>query len=93
MARTKKKTVEKIDVDKVAQRAVEKTLLTIGIDISTPEAIVRAQDNFGFLDKLNAGQKDVKKNAIRTLVGAAVTGALAYLTIAFGMGGGSVPAH
>jgi hypothetical protein len=73
--------------ERAAERAVIKTLLAIGIDISSPGSILRAQDNFSFLDTLNSGQKAVKRKVGLTAIGVLVTGLIGYVLLVFGWGG------
>lgn len=75
--------------ERAAEKVAHKLLLGIGIDVSSPEAILRAQDNFRFLDSFNESTKEVKRKTIMTLVGIFVTGMAGYMWVAFG----GNPAH
>jgi hypothetical protein len=71
-----------------AERAVKSTLLSLGINIETPEAIVDAQLDFQHLRAWRESTEAVKRKALLTAVTVVVTGALGYLVLAFKSGGG-----
>lgn len=70
--------------ERTAERVAQKILLGVGIDISTPEGILRAQDNFRFLDSFNESTKEVKRKTILTLVGIFITGMAGYVWVSLG---------
>ncbi len=70
--------------EEAAEKAVQKTLLAIGIDVSNPESIIRYQDNFGFLDALNGSVKAVKRQSIKTIVSVLFTAAVGYVLVVVG---------
>jgi hypothetical protein len=82
-------TPEEIDAiaTTAAERAVKSTLLSLGINSETPEAIVEAQLDFQYLRAWRELTWAVKRNALLTAVTVGVTGALGYLCLAFRMGG------
>lgn len=69
--------------EQAADRAVKRMLLTLGVDINSPEAIIRFQRNVAFMDALRASSDAVKRKAILTAVTVLVTGMLGYLWLAF----------
>lgn len=62
------------EVNIVVDKAVRRTLITLGIDISTADKMLQAQADFGYLRKQRLGSEEVAKWAKRTMVGAAVSG-------------------
>ncbi len=78
-------TPEEIDAiaTTVAERVVKSTLLSLGINIETPEAIVGAQLDFQHLRAWRGSTEAVKRKALLTAVTVVVTGALGYLALAF----------
>jgi hypothetical protein len=71
-----------------ADRAVKSTLLSLGINIETPVAIMEAQLDFQHLRAWRESTEAVKRKALLTAVTVVVTGALGYLVLAFKGGGG-----
>lgn len=65
-----------------AERAVKSTLLSLGINIETPEAIVEAQLDFQHLRAWRESTEAVKRKALLTAVTVVITGALGYLVLA-----------
>lgn len=69
--------------ERAAQKAIEKTFLQLGIDVSTPDAVLKAQRviTFGFVayDTHNA----IKNAGWRTGVGILVTAGAAVLLLGF----------
>lgn len=63
--------------------AARELLLMLGVDVSTPAGIVRAQRNFAFLDDLHTGTKLVKRRVILGVVGAVITTVLAWMALGF----------
>ena len=82
-------TPEEIDAvaTSAAERAVKSTLLSLGINIETPEAIVEAQLDFQHLRAWRETTEAAKRKALLTAVTVVVTGALGYLVLAFRTGG------
>lgn len=62
-----------------AQQAVEKTFTTLGIDISTPEAVIEAQGHFQFLRTFRGNVTVFKNRAIQTAAALAVGGVAAAI--------------
>lgn len=69
--------------ERAAEKAIAKTFLQLGIDVSTPEAVLKAQRviTFGFVayDTHNA----IKSAGWKTGVGILVTGTAAILLLGF----------
>lgn len=82
-------TPEEIDAiaTTAAERAVKSTLLSLGINIETPAAIVEAQLDFLHLRAWRESTEAVKRKALLTAVSVVVTGAIGYLVLAFRSGG------
>ena len=78
------------EIDAIATTAAERvksTLLSLGINIETPAAIVEAQLDFQHLRAWRESTEAVKRKALLTAVTVVVTGALGYLVLAFRTGG------
>lgn len=67
-----------------ADRAIQKTLLTIGMDTVDPDAILKLQADFRHLRIWRESTEAVKKRALLTAIGVIVTGSLGYLWLMFG---------
>jgi hypothetical protein len=78
-------TPEEIDAiaTTAAERAVKSTLLSLGINIENPTAIVEAQLDFQHLRAWRESTEAVKRKALLTAVTIVVTGAIGYLVLAF----------
>src|SRR5262245_12168563 len=66
-----------------AERAVKSTLLSLGINIETPAAIVEAQLDFQHLRAWRESTEVVKRKVLLTVVTVLVTGAISYLALVF----------
>lgn len=71
------------EIEDVVNRSVLKTLTALGVDASSPEAIVQAQVDFAYLRRSRRGAEEVAKWMKRTIVTAAVSGAGAMLWVGF----------
>jgi hypothetical protein len=82
-------TPEEIDAiaTTAAERAVKSTLLSLGINIETPAAVMEAQLDFQHLRAWRESTEAVKRKALLTAVSIVVTGALGYLVLALRSGG------
>lgn len=66
------------------KQGVEETFLMMGVDISTPEAVKRAQAVWAHTERWYDANAQVKRVGIKVLVTTIATGALAALWIGFG---------
>jgi hypothetical protein len=71
------------EADALAEAAVKRTFLTLGIDISDPEAVIKVQSDFKHLRMWRESTEAVKRKALLTAVGVIVAGALGYLLLTF----------
>lgn len=69
--------------NRAAEKAVEKMLLTLGVDVSDPEAIIRMQKDFQWLRSFRQSGETIKTKAITTVVGIFITGIVAAIWMAF----------
>lgn len=69
--------------NRAAEKAVEKTLLTLGVDISDPDSIIRMQKDFQWLRSFRNSGETIKTKAITTAVGIFITGLIAAIWMAF----------
>lgn len=67
-----------------ADKAVQKTLLAIGVNASDPEQILEMQADFLHLRRWRQSTETVKKRALLTAISVIVTGTLGYLWLLFG---------
>ena len=67
--------------ESAADRAVQKTLLTIGIDTIDANSIIQLQADFRHLRVWRESTEAVKKKALLTAIGVLVTGAIGYLLV------------
>lgn len=72
------------DIQAIAKAAVRETLLTIGVDTSDSDEILKLQADFRHLRDWRESVDAVKKKALLTAVGIVVTGAIGYLLLLFG---------
>ena len=64
-----------------AREAVQETLLTLGIDASSPDAVRLAQGDFLFLRDLRSGTDAVKRKTLLWFVGVILTTIAAYVAL------------
>lgn len=64
-----------------AKAAVESVFLHLGIDILDKEQVSDLRESLQYLKRLNRGAKEVKSVAIKTCVGAVVTGIITLLVL------------
>lgn len=69
--------------EEAADRAIQKTLLTIGMDASDPDAAIKLQADMQHLRIWRESTEAVKKRALLTAVGICVTGLIGWLFVAF----------
>lgn len=69
--------------ERAAEKAVQKTLLTIGMDTADPDAVLMLQADFRHLRQWRESIETVKKQSLKTAIGVIVTGVLGYLLVAF----------
>lgn len=69
-----------------AEKAIQKTLLTIGMDTIDPDAILKLQADFRHLRVWRESTEAVKKRALLTAIGVLVTGAIGWLIVAMHRG-------
>ncbi len=65
----------------VADRALRKLFLTLGVDLSDPKAVIAFQDDLRFLASWRESTQAVKRKALLTAVGIIVAGILCYLLL------------
>lgn len=68
------------EVNILVDKAVRRTLTTLGVDISSTEKMIHVQADFAYMRKSRLGSEEVAKWAKRSLVGAFFSG-LFYLVI------------
>lgn len=71
------------EADAIADAAVKRTFLTLGMDITDPEAIIKVQADFQHLRLWRESTEAVKRKALLTAVGVIITGAIGYLFLVF----------
>lgn len=71
------------EIDAIADRAVKKTFLMLGIDIADADDVKKAQLDFQHLRAWRESTEAVKRKALLTAVTVIVTGALGYLWLVF----------
>ncbi|WP_431014543.1 hypothetical protein [Bradyrhizobium pachyrhizi] len=59
-----------------AKAAVSETFLTLGLNVSTPEAILSVQNQFATLRNIHYGMRHVRNVIIAGVLGAIVSGAV-----------------
>ncbi len=64
-------------IRRVVRQTVRETLIELGLDVSSPDEIVRRQADFAYLRKAREGAEDLRRIARRSAVGIALS-ALAY---------------
>ena len=64
-------------IRRIVRETVRETLIELGLDVSSPEEIVRRQADFAYLRKAREGADDLRRIARRSAVGIALS-ALAY---------------
>jgi len=65
------------DIRSIVRETVRETLIELGLDVSTPEEVVRRQADFAYLRKAREGAEDLRRIARGSAVGIALS-ALAY---------------
>ena len=75
------------DVNKTAKeivdRAIEKSFLTLGVNLSDPKTVIAFQNDLRFLANWRESTQAVKRKALLTAVGIVVTCATGYVLLAF----------
>lgn len=69
--------------ERAAIKAVELSFLLIGVDVHDKEQLARLRDDLAFLHRTNRGAREIKSAAIKTCVGAVLTGLSALLIFGF----------
>lgn len=67
----------------MAERVVAGIFLHVGYDVNDKEAMKELRDNLQFLSRMNRGARDIKSAAIKTCVGAVVTGFITLVVLGF----------
>jgi len=67
----------------LAREIAAEVLLHLGIDVADKEAMKELRSNLEFLKRMDRGAREVKSAAIKTCVGALITGLLSLLWIGF----------
>jgi hypothetical protein len=65
-----------------AKAAVRETLLTLGVNIEKPDAILKMQQDFAYLRDWREASGTIKARTITTLVGILVTGLVGAVWLA-----------
>jgi len=65
------------DIRRIVRETVRETLIGLGLDVSSPDEIVRRQADFAYLRKTREGAEELRRIARRSAVGIALS-ALAY---------------
>lgn len=69
--------------EKAAIKAIQVAFLMLGVDINDKDALARLRDDLQFLQRTNRGAREIKNAAIKTCVGAVLTGLGALLILGF----------
>jgi sugar phosphate isomerase/epimerase len=64
-----------------ATRAVEMTFLHLGVDLADADERAAMKERFEFLKRMDRGAREVKRAAIKTCVGAFITGSVALFLL------------
>lgn len=67
--------------DRAAMRAVELTFLHLGVDVTNKAEMESFKERLDFLKRMDRGAREVKRAAIKTCVGALVTGLIALVLL------------
>lgn len=67
------------EVNILVDKAVRRTLTTLGVDISNTEKLLHVQADFAYMRKSRLGAEEVNKWAKRSVVGAFISGAIYML--------------
>jgi len=73
-------------VAEAVEEGVQKAFLSLGVDISTPAAIVEAQKDFQHVRSWRKAKETVAKQGLTTTVGIIITGLLAAAYVKYGGG-------
>jgi hypothetical protein len=68
-------TLTESQIDEMIARAVRRTLLEIGIDVSAPSEIRKTQDDMSFLRGWRESTEEVRRHGLRAAVTVIVAGA------------------
>ena len=55
-------------IEKGTERGVQKAFTRIGIDVSTPDAIIKRQDEFSYLRQKHADSRDARRQAQKLII-------------------------
>jgi hypothetical protein len=66
-----------------ADIVVARIFLHVGIDVADKDALARLRDNLAFLSRVERGAREIKSAAVKTCVGAVITGLLSLLVLGF----------
>lgn len=80
-------TLDRDEVHQIVVATVEETLLRMGVDVSTPEAVKGLQADFLFVRRQRKAAEALRANAMKTLLwvaGAATVGFLSWLAAGIG---------
>lgn len=69
-----------------AKAAVRETLLTLGVNIEKPDAVLKMQQDFAYLRDWREASGTIKARTITTLVGILVTGMVGAIWVALSGG-------
>lgn len=79
--------LSKVEIQEIANKAainaVDLAFLHLGVDINDPRSINAIREDFEFLKRTNRGAREIKNAAIKTCVGAVITGFIAMIVLGF----------
>ena len=67
--------------EQAATRAVALAFLHLGVDVESKEELEAMRERFEFLKRMDRGAREVKRAAIKTCVGAVITGFIAMVLL------------
>ena len=70
-------------VTEIVDRAIEKSFLTLGVNLSDSKTVIAFQNDLRFLANWRESTQAVKRKALLTAVGVVVTCAAGYVLSAF----------
>lgn len=70
--------------NEAAEQTIKKLFLTLGVDISDPDAILATQRDFQHMRVWRESSDAIKRHSLKTIVTVLVTGLLGYALVAFG---------
>jgi hypothetical protein len=74
---------ETVERKELAREIAAEIFLHFGVDVTDKTALRTLRDDLAFLARVNRGAREIKSAAIKTCVGAVVTGGIALLVLGF----------